>query len=539
MITDPIMLFGDFNASIQGGRLNYAPAHANNPTTIADQAFTEFVEVTKGTLIPPFHVTWKNPFGGVKGQEAKLDFGIVCNMQDETVESTVEWISPLHDHARVSFTVGDTVWGNIQPSEPALTPPSTVAPEKLKLEQMLPLLSIVDETCTPLTLQLQDPRSTVSSSDNVQKLLGTRRSLFLKLTPKKQRGKPRAKLVAHRNAGQREAIAHIVSLQKALDKPRHRNTLALAAEESFHIMDLKAELLLSKDEMLAAVEGGPWRRAVETLLSSKKQFLEDTTNKQILRNRWKLEERERQAFVKDLGWARFSKEETSHMTLGEINQRTVVGLTIQELIPSLEAAYPWEPEEWNTSGTHTVMTHSLIKVFTLLMNTNLHPSDIPTEPYTGQIGAGGISTRNGFIWLAEGPDAPVLLEEWSKEVLRQTDPETQYSIEEGLLRTIIIRTSYLPEMKDILQSSSNWSTTHTLSRNLLYDTGPWDDTNRDSVIEQVYEASGLPPQACCPNLTCSNRTPAVITGTRPLQAQPSEESTVTTERYLDCFCPSC
>ena len=80
MITDPCMLFGDFNANIQGGRLNYAPAHANTPTTITDQDFTEFVEVTKGTLIPPAQVTWKNPFGGVKGQEAKLDFGIVCNM---------------------------------------------------------------------------------------------------------------------------------------------------------------------------------------------------------------------------------------------------------------------------------------------------------------------------------------------------------------------------------------------------------------------------------------------------------------------------
>ena len=55
-------------------------------------------------------------------------------------------------------------------------------------------------------------------------------------------------------------------------------------------MDLKVELLLSKDEMLAAVQGGSWKRVVETILSSKKQFLEDTTNKQILRNRWKVEE---------------------------------------------------------------------------------------------------------------------------------------------------------------------------------------------------------------------------------------------------------
>jgi hypothetical protein len=169
------------------------------------------------------------------------------------------------------------------------------------------------------------------------------------------------------------------------------------AEESFHIMDLKTELLLSKDEMLATVPGGSWKRVVETLLSNKKQFLEDTTNKQILRNHWKLEERERQEFVEELGWAHFSKEETIHMTFGEFNQRTVVGLTIQELIPSLDTTYPWEPGGWNTSGTHTSMKHSSTKVFTLCMSTNLHLSVIPTEPYTGQIGAGDISTKNGFL----------------------------------------------------------------------------------------------------------------------------------------------
>ena len=100
--------------------------------------------------------------------------------------STVKWISPLHDHARVSFTVGDTVWGNIQPPEPVLTPPNTLASDKLKLEQMIPLLSIIDETCTPLALQLLDSQNPISSSDSVQQLLETRRSLFLKLTPKKQ-----------------------------------------------------------------------------------------------------------------------------------------------------------------------------------------------------------------------------------------------------------------------------------------------------------------------------------------------------------------
>ena len=100
------------------------------------------------------------------------------------------------------------------------------------------------------------------------------------------------------------------------------------------------------------------------------------------------------------------EEETIRMTSGELNQRTVVGLTMQELTPSLDTAYPWEPAEWNTSGSHKVMTHSSTKVFTLYMTTNLYPSVIPTEPYTGQIGAGDINTKNGFLWMTGGPDAP-------------------------------------------------------------------------------------------------------------------------------------
>ena len=362
-ITNPYMFFGDFNASTYGGRVNYAPTHANNPTTIADQAFAEFIEATKGTVIQPVRSTWKNPFGGLKSQEAKLDFGIVYNLQEEFAVAEVEWISPLHDHARVSFTIGDTVWGNIKPPTPALSPQRTSQSDELKLEQMLQVRSVVDETCTPLALKFLDPQNQLSSSDSVHRLLETRRSLFATLAPKRHQGMSKGKLMAHRNAEQREAITHIVSLQKALDKPLHLGNLSLAAEESFHIMDLRTELLLSREEMLAAVKKGPWKRAVESLLVSKKQFLEDTTNKQILSSRWQLEERERKAFKKE--WASFSKEESSHMTLGEINQKTVVGLLVQELIPALDTALPWEPGTWNKSDTHVTMTHSTTKVVTL------------------------------------------------------------------------------------------------------------------------------------------------------------------------------
>ena len=139
------------------------------------------------------------------------------------------------------------------------------------------------------------------------------------------------------------------------------------------------------------------------------QFLEDTTNKQILANRWKLEERDRKAFEKELGWSRFSKEETTRVALGEIL--------------SLDTPYPWGPGDLNTLGAHTVMTHSSTRVSTLRMSTDFSPSDIKmeTSTVTGRIRTGGIHTADAFLWMAEGPDASTLLEEWAKNILRQID----------------------------------------------------------------------------------------------------------------------
>jgi hypothetical protein len=303
-------------------------------------------------------------------------------------------------------------------------------------------------------------------------------------------------------------------------------------------MDLRTELLLSREEMLADVKQGPWKRAVETLLSRKKQFLEDTINKQILSSRWQLEERERKDFKKE--WASFSKEESSHVMLEEINQKTVVGLSVQELIPALDTAFPWEPGVWNMSDTHATMTHSSTKVATLRMTINLPNSPSDTESGVGQIGSRGINTQDRFMWISEKPDVSVLLESWASEIRRLTSTEAPFTLDEGFHRSVEIKTSYLPTVRDLLHRSSFWSTSHALTRSLLYDTSPWKDTNRDSVIEQSYETSGLPPQACCPNLMCSNVKPVVVSGIRPTPTQSSKEPPIfTSERYLDCFCPSC
>ena len=71
-------------------------------------------------------------------------------------------------------------------------------------------------------------------------------------------------------------------------------------------------------------------------------------------------------------------------------------------------------------------------------------------------------------------------------------------------------------MRDLLQQSATCLTTHIISRELTYENGPWEQTNRDSVLEQGYEASDLPTQAHCPNKNCTQGKPVVVSGIRNL-----------------------
>jgi endonuclease/exonuclease/phosphatase family metal-dependent hydrolase len=44
---EPCILVGDFNASSKDGRANYAPPHPQNFTTMADEAFADFVGIPR------------------------------------------------------------------------------------------------------------------------------------------------------------------------------------------------------------------------------------------------------------------------------------------------------------------------------------------------------------------------------------------------------------------------------------------------------------------------------------------------------------
>ena len=108
------------------------------------------------------------------------------------------------------------------------------------------------------------------------------------------------------------------------------------------------------------------------------------------------------------------------------------------------------------------------------------------------------------------------------------------------MRTITINTTNLPGMRDLLQQSTTWPNEQTISIELTYAEGPWEQDNRDSVLEQGYETSGLPPLACCPNKDCTQGMPIVVSGLREIDSPASSTTPdVTEERYLDYFCPQC
>ncbi len=147
---EPSILVGDFNASIKDGRVNYAPPRPQNYTTIADEAFADFVGRTNGTLIPPAQASWRNPFGGIRSREAKLDFAITYHLENEVVEGYVDWISTIHDHARVGFAIGDSLWAGIQYT-PRPTPKigNSSNGKRFKIEQMLKVVKEVNDESRP------------------------------------------------------------------------------------------------------------------------------------------------------------------------------------------------------------------------------------------------------------------------------------------------------------------------------------------------------------------------------------------------------
>ena len=81
-------------------------------------------------------------------------------------------------------------------------------------------------------------------------------------------------------------------------------------------------------------------------------------------------------------------------------------------------------------------------------------------------------------------------------------------------KTSTVRVKNLVDLRDLLQTSTNWDPSYVLERKLIHTSGPWANTDRDAVLDQGYETSGLLPQTCYPK--CNNQKPVIVSGVREI-----------------------
>jgi hypothetical protein len=165
------------------------------------------------------------------------------------------------------------------------------------------------------------------------------------------------------------------------------------------------------------------------------------------------------------------------------------------------------------------------------------PPDPHPNTHTGRIGERGIPTKTGFPWVTDGPDTPSSLGQWAQDYLRQHEQLgvlDENVIRQATMRTISIKTTNLPTMRGLLQQSMTCPNEHTISKDLTNAEDPWENDNRDSVLEQGYETSFLPPETYCPNKDFTQGMPVVVSGIRNID-NPAVSTTpeVIQERYLD------
>ncbi len=175
-------------------------------------------------------------------------------------------------------------------------------------------------------------------------------------------------------------------------------------------------------------------------------------------NRWKDIKRAEQEFKEANGPANYAVENSTKRVLEEIHQDTVTGFYIHDLITSASCPHPWDGGR-----------------------------QIGTDP--------GVSMK---ITVSQQLQVP---EMWK--------------------RTTEVRTSSLVLLRDLLQRSTQWTESIILERCLLQESGPCQVTNRDTVLEQVYEVSGLSPLSCCPR--CMHKKVTIISGVRKRET-PSSSS---------------
>ena len=104
-----------------------------------------------------------------------MDFTVVYNLDEDVVDGYTDWIRSLHDHTRVSFIIGDSLWGDIPTPKPTPHPKENKTQTRLKMEDIIPQLPPVDKIHTPLEEQIlaDHKKGDITTSDGVSLLSNT------------------------------------------------------------------------------------------------------------------------------------------------------------------------------------------------------------------------------------------------------------------------------------------------------------------------------------------------------------------------------
>ena len=142
------------------------------------------------------------------------------------------------------------------------------------------------------------------------------------------------------------------------------------------------------------------------------------------------------------------------------------------------------------------------------------------------------------LWKMQWLPKYLVLRTWSSRnvTTRQSINRPPYQMVEMWKKTSTVRTKNQTDLRDLLQESTNWDPSYILERKLIHVSGPWENTDRDEVLDQGCESSDPPPQACCPKY--NNKKTVIVSVIREI-TDTSKQGPTRQEKYLDCFCPSC
>lgn len=181
------------------------------------------------------------------------------------------------------------------------------------------------------------------------------------------------------------------------------------------------------------------------------------------------------------------------MKLGKIWKETAVGLCIQEIISQTNFPQIGNQSRLMMEDTIRITTVTLTQVLTIQTGPGVSFKEYESGKGISKLERWGCPTEENTLWIVEDVAAVQTLITWEKgnDPTSQPNNTPKHQTVEMWKRTTTVRVQNLVELKDLLQESTEWETSYIFERKIINDPGPWESADRDTVMEQGYESSGL------------------------------------------------